>query len=148
LVIVLLVVFGIASAVCLGGLGFAYLTYDRATQPDRSTPTLAVRQYVDSTFSSRDPGRAKLFTCDRPHLDEVQQLLSDLQSREKRFDITINVSLADMTSTTRGSSGSVETDIRIDTPEADGSSSRSSQRWRFGVVKQSGWRVCDAHRIG
>src|SRR5215831_8681490 len=73
LVIVLLLVFGIMSAVCLGGLGFAYLAYDRATQPDRSTPTLVVRQYVDTMFSSRDPGRAKLFACGQPHLDEVQQ---------------------------------------------------------------------------
>ena len=146
--IVALVVLGVLAAVCFGGLGFAYLVYDRATQPDRSTPTLAVRQYVDSTFANRDPGRAKLFTCGSPHLQDVQNLLSDLKAREKRFNISITVSLADMDSTTRGTSGTVEADLRIDTPESDGGLSRSSQRWRFGVVRESGWRVCDAHKIG
>jgi hypothetical protein len=141
-----IIVGGVLAVLCLGGVGTGYLLYRNASEPDRRSPTVTVRQYVTATFDDRDESRAALFTCQKPAVQDVRNLQSDLKSREDRFGITITVSIAAPRESISGKSATVQTDVRIDVPEADGSSSRSSQRWTFSLRDQDGWRVCSAER--
>src|SRR5689334_3809624 len=61
--IVLASVLGGLAVLCVGGLGTGYLLYRKVSEPDRSTPGVVVRQYLDATLNERDDNRAGLFTC-------------------------------------------------------------------------------------
>jgi hypothetical protein len=143
----LLVVGSFLLVVCLVGGVVGYVLYDRATRVDRSTPVVAVFQYVDAIFAVRDAEQAMLFECDEATgRAALQPLLDDLEDRERRFGIQIKVSVTNFASTAEGATARVLADLLIDVPEADGKPSRSSQRWRFDLRDEDGWRVCDAQR--
>jgi hypothetical protein len=147
-VIALLLVFGISSAICLGALGFGYLAYDRATQPDRTTPGVAVRQFVEASLNERDAGRAKLFTCDGSDSPtEIRQLLADIQGKEKSFGVRINVASEQIDATVNDNKATVTAKLRLSV-SSGGDFQEQIQEWRFDLARRSGWRVCDAHRIG
>jgi hypothetical protein len=135
-------------AICMTGSVVGFVLYNRATRIDRSTPVVAVFQYVDAIFEQRDAGQAKLFECEkasgRAALDAV---LDDLEERERRYGIHISVSVTNFASSVEGTSAQVQADLLIDVPEADGKLSRSSQRWNFDLRDEDGWRVCSAQRV-
>lgn len=133
---------------CAAGSLTGYLWYGKAVAPDRSTPSLAVRQYLQATFEAEDSGRAGLFTCGRPEmLSEVQDTVADIRAREARFGVRIVVAWEGFSTTEQGSKASVSTSLLIRVPEANGSTSESLDHWIFTTVKTDGWRVCGAHRV-
>ncbi len=144
----LLIAFGAVAALCLGVLTTVYVVYDQATQPDRGSPGVAVRQYLGATFDDRNEVRARLFTCGDPaDIKEIQALLADTQERESRFKVSITVTWGSFDSTVDGSRATVTVELKIQVPVPDGGSSRSIQRWSFATEDRSGWRVCDAHKL-
>ena len=145
---VLLVGLVAIAVLCVGGLGVGYFVYDTATRPNRSDPSLVVRQYLTATFDQRDESRARLFTCGSTgSIAEMQNLLKQVQDLERRFDIKVTVTWEQFASQVHGSRSDVTAYVKVDVPEADGRLSRGVTRWRFALEEQSGWRVCDAHRI-
>ncbi len=48
--IVLASVLGALAVLCVGGLGTGYLLYRKVSEPDRSTPGVVVRQYLEATL--------------------------------------------------------------------------------------------------
>ena len=148
LVIVLLLVFGIVSAVCLGVLGFGYLAYDRATQPDRTTPGVVVRQFVEASLNERNVGRAKLFTCDGSDGPaEIRQLLADIEGKEKNFEVHVSVASEEIDAHVGGNKATVTEKLKLSV-SSGGAFQEQIQQWKFDLAQHSGWRVCDAHRIG
>ncbi len=69
-------------------------------------------------------------------------MVSDLEAREGQFNTRFNVQTADLNVTTNKKTAAVDTDLQISTPV-----SRSTQRWRFALKNESGWRVCGAQRV-
>ncbi len=140
--ITLAVVLGVLTVVGIGGLGLGYFYYQRAATPDRRTPAVVVEQFVEATFNERDADRAKIFTCRTSNLSELHGMVSDLEAREGQFNTRFNVQTADLNVTTNKKTAAVDTDLQISTPV-----SRSTQRWRFALKNESGWRVCGAQRV-
>jgi len=146
---VLLVMAAVVAVTCTGVLGTGYFLYYKASEPDRSTPTVVVRQYLEATFNERDQSRARLFTCEDPNnFTEMSAMFSDIEDREKRGSKTITVRWEDFDSSVTGRSATVTASLIVITPSSAGASSRSIRRWEFKTENRSGWRVCDAHRIG
>ena len=139
-------IFGVAFlGLCLLGSAAGYILYDRATRIDRSDPELVVEHYVYAIFGDRDLDRAAVFEChDSSARKSVQALLSEIEERESRFNISITVSTANYSSSVVGDNAEVAVSLRIDVPEDDGKPSRSTQDWRFQLRDEDGWRVCGA----
>jgi hypothetical protein len=148
--IVLASVLGGLAVLCVGGLGTGYLLYRKVSEPDRSTPGVVVRQYLGATFDDRDESKAARFTCGRPtDISATQQVLADLVSREKRFNIRITVGWENFTTQESKATATVGVRLKIAVPEENGQPSESFQQWNYALRHQiSGWRVCDAHRVG
>ncbi len=145
----LLVMAAVVGVSCMGALGIGYFLYYKASEPDRSSPSVVVDQYLQATFNDRDGGRARLFTCDDPNkLTEMRAMFSDIEEREKRGSKNIVVRWEDFDSTVTGRSATVTVSLIVITPSSAGASSRSIRRWEFKTENRSGWRVCDARRIG
>jgi hypothetical protein len=140
---VLVVIAGVLALLCVGGLGSAYFYYRKVSEPDRRTPAVVLEQFVEAKVNDRDQGRAATLTCRSTSFHELDQLTADLKAREKQFDTTFTVQTVDLVVQEKGGSANVDTDLRISTPE-----STSTQRWRFAMKNQSGWRVCSAERVG
>jgi hypothetical protein len=146
-VAVLAVILGASALLCLGGIGVGYFVYHRVSEPDRSTPTVAVDQYLNATFVARDASRARLFTCADPQsIGEGQGLLRDVQDKEARFGAHIAVSWESLKASVKDNSATVDGVVRLNTT-IGGNSQEEIQNWRFSVSRRSGWRVCDARRI-
>jgi hypothetical protein len=140
--IVLAVVLGVVSLLCVGGLGTGYLFYRQVSEPDRSTPGVVLRQYLDVTLNERDDGRARLFTChDAAGLAPVQQLRDDMRSKETQYGITIRTSPEGFDTRQSGTSADVDVKLRLSV-SANGTFQEQIQGWRFSLKKESGWRVC------
>jgi hypothetical protein len=139
--IVLASVLGGLAVLCVGGLGTGYLLYQKVSEPDRRTPAVAVEQFVDAMLNERDTSRAHQFTCRSNELGDLNQLFADIRTREEQFKTRFTVQTADLDVHQNGGSATVDTDLQLTT-----SVSRSTQRWRFSLKNQSGWRVCTAHR--
>jgi hypothetical protein len=136
------------STLCAGGSLVGYIWYAKATTPDRSTPDLVVRQYLQATFEEADTSRASLFTCSKPEsLTEVQDTLTDVHQRESRFGVKIVVAWEGFATSEQGKRATVDLNLLIRVPEANGSTSESLDRWRFTTVDERGWRVCGAHKV-
>ncbi|NJC69191.1 hypothetical protein HC031_05585 [Planosporangium thailandense] len=144
--IVLAVVLGALGALCVGGAGVGFFWYRQVSEPDRSTPTVAVDQYLNATFIARDDGRARLFTCKAPEsISEAQSLLHDVQQKERQFGVHIAVSWESLKASTAGDSATVNGVVRLNTT-IQGNPQEEIQHWQFAVSHRSGWRVCDARR--
>jgi hypothetical protein len=146
---ILIVALALSVGLCLGGLAYGYLVYDKVTKPDRSSPTLVVRQYLSATFDTRDALTAARFTCQDPSsMTEVQALLKWVKDQEQKYDIHIQVQWTGMSESVNGDQATVPTDLRIQVPESNGQISESIQHWSFGLRGASDWRVCSASKLG
>jgi hypothetical protein len=146
--IVLAIVLSGVTLLCVGGLGMGYLFYRQASEPDRTTPTVAVDQYLNATFVLRDASRAKLFTCGDPEsIKETQDLLRDISEKEGRLGVHIAVSWESLKASTAASASTVDGVVRLNTT-IGGVPQEEIEQWRFSVSHRSGWRVCDARKAG
>jgi hypothetical protein len=145
--LILVVILGTLSVLCSGGSVAGYVWYSQGTAPNRSTPDVAVRQYLQATFGDRDESQAGVFTCGRPSLAEVQTALTDIKDRESRFSIKIVVGWEGFSTNEQGKNATVKVHILIRVPEANGSTSESIDPWIFTTVDEDGWRVCGAHKV-
>ena len=135
-------------AVCAAGAGTGYVLYNRAAQPDRSTPSVAVRRYVDAAFNTRDASAVRKFTCGDPSgITQSQDLLKDITAREAAHAVKINVSVDGIEAHTSGSASTVTAHLRLGTVVA-GRAQEQIQNWEFSLRKRSAWLVCDARRTG
>ncbi|MEU5963192.1 hypothetical protein ABZ777_18460 [Micromonospora parva] len=143
---VLTVAAGVLALLCLGGIATAYVWYDRASTPDRSTPDVVVANYIQSFLADRNDPRASEFVCrSGADTEEMRALRDDLVARERRFNATITTSWEGFTIQREGDSANVEVDLIL-SAFVDGISQSDRQRWRFETRQQDGWRVCKAER--
>ncbi|MEV0564419.1 hypothetical protein [Dactylosporangium sp. NPDC050588] len=143
----LLVIAVAAAGLCLGGSIATYVLYDKATTPDRSSPTVTLQQYLHARFNTRDEARASVFVCDSPNLEEVDQAIAELRAIESRYGVAITASFSDMAVTTHGNESLVRLKINISIPEEGDRRSLLTQNWAFDVTYAGSWRVCSADKL-
>jgi hypothetical protein len=148
--IVVAAVLATVTVLCIGGLGAGYLIYRHVSEPDRSTPGVVTRQYLQATFDDRDKSKASQFTCGPPSdIGSIEQTLTDIISREQRFNIHITVGWENFDAQQNKTAANVKVRLKIEVPEENGQPSESFQQWSFALRHQgSGWRVCGAQRVG
>jgi hypothetical protein len=146
--LIIAVLVGVASTLCASGSLVGYVLYDKATTPDRGTPTVAVYQYLNAYLGDRDDQRAAMFTCDgKPDIAAVKAARDDLISREKQYGITITVQVDGVFETSRsGKDAEVNAGIVLVAVIA-GQSNRVVEHWDFDTRDTDGWRVCDGHEV-
>ncbi|MGC5029224.1 hypothetical protein [Micromonospora sp. DT229] len=143
---VLSVVAGVLVALCLGGGVVGYLVYDRATTPDRSSPTVVVDSYLRAFLVEHNDVRAAIFTCTADaNFDQLLKLRSDLQAREARFDTTMLVSWEELQVTDNGNISQVSVDL-VFAAQVDGIRQTDRQSWSFDLRLSDDWRVCSAEQ--
>ena len=136
---------GIVALLCLGGVGVFISFYDEATKIERAAPDAVVDQFLRAYLVNRDDQQAELFTCKNGlDLSAIDAFRTDIQSREQRFSIGIQVDWTSLTISSDGGKTTVSTDIRRTI--ADGSE-RTTDTWQFPMVDDNGWRVCGATRV-
>jgi hypothetical protein len=144
--IVLASVLGAVAVLCVGGLGTGYLLYRNASEPDRSTPGVVVRQYLNATLNDRDDSRARLFTCrNASGLSPVHALRDDNESKEKQFNVTISVNPEGFDTQQSGDNATVGVKLRLSV-STNGTFQEQIQSWRFTLKRESGWRVCSGEQ--
>jgi hypothetical protein len=131
LLVVILCVLGVAV---LGAATGAFL-YVRASQPDRSTPTIAIRQFLSASLVDGDVTRASLFTCHQwPAADAMSAVRAN---RDPELQVNWGVTSVDQ------HGDGADAIVRI-TSSFGGHS--DIEVWRFTLARQDGWRVCSAMR--
>lgn len=133
--------------ICLAGALTAYLLYDKATEPDRTSPTVTLEQYITARFSIRDDARARVFECSSPHLDAVDRALDEIRALEAKYGIAITASLSDLVTSSQPNGAEIAAHLNVVIPEQNGQDSIQVQKWVFRFVKSGSWRICGADRV-
>ncbi|MBQ1018293.1 hypothetical protein KBX71_10515 [Micromonospora sp. D93] len=142
----LTVVAGVLALLCLGGIATAYVWYDRASKPDRSTPDVVVDNYLRAFLVDRNDTRADLFTCESgADLQTLGALRTDLLAREQRFGTTITVSWGALAVQKQGDVAAVKVTLII-SARIDGMNQSDRQPWQFETRLADGWQVCGGAR--
>jgi hypothetical protein len=135
---------GILALLCVGGVGVIISLYDEATEIKRTTPDAAVVGYLRAYLVNRDQEETSLFTCSSGgNFTEVEALRADMVNIETTNSTSIEVAWENLQVTTSGAQGSVELDLT----RYIGDREQVTDRWRFDLVDQDGWRVCGAARV-
>ncbi|BCB80351.1 hypothetical protein GCM10022251_04880 [Phytohabitans flavus] len=143
--LVLMLIAGALVLLCAGGAGVALVAYRDATEPDRSSPDVAVDNYLRAFLVDRNDTRAQLYACrTSAQLTVMDALRRDIEAREAEHSIKIMVSWGSLTVDERAGRSDVTVEVRR--AIADGSES-DRQTYRFDVVDENGWRVCGAYRV-
>lgn len=144
---ILIVVGGVLALLSVGAAITAYVLYDRASTPDRSTPDVAVVNYLQAALVSRDPNRAKLFTCEGAVAD-LDSFGAQIAKREQELNTSFSINIENVTVSKTGPvDASVSVVIRR-SASIDGIQQSLADRWRFELRDSEGWRVCSGSRIG
>ncbi|MEU7973720.1 hypothetical protein AB0B48_16950 [Micromonospora sp. NPDC049089] len=134
------------ALLCLGGIATAVVWYNRASTPDRSTPDVAVINYLQATLVSRDPNRAGLFTCEGA-VPSVDEFAADVAGRERDLGVSFSINIEDVAVTeTAGADATVVAVIRR-SAAIDGIHQSLADTWQFDLNNRDGWRVCAGSRI-
>jgi hypothetical protein len=145
---IMLIVLAFVLALCGVGAITAYNVYNKIAEPDRTTPSIAVRKYLQATFDERDQLSARRFTCSDPeNIEAVTTFLEDVRDREQRFDLRITIAWEEVRETVDGDRATVTATLKVQVPEGGANISESLQKWTFSLEGDSGWRVCGAKRL-
>jgi hypothetical protein len=143
------VVGGALALLCLAGAAIAYVAYDRFTAPDRSAPDVTVDNYLRAFLVDRNDVLADQFECadSATGLAPLRDLRTDLQAREKRFQITFVVKWGPLDARAQQDRAEVFVELVI-SYLFDNLNQTEYQPWRFVTSADDGWRVCEAGRVG
>jgi hypothetical protein len=145
--LVLAVVGGLLTLLCLGGVGIFISLYDDATKIDRGSPEVVASEYLSALLVRRDAAQAQLLVCEGAQLTGAQDLLDEIVRREQAlgtgFSINIENIVVDRTSDT---SAQVEAGVRR-SAQIDGIRQSVVDVVRLAVEDREGWRVCAATRV-
>jgi len=128
---------GFALALAATGL----YVYDRATQPDRSTPTVTVQQFMGAVFLQDDASTVKQFVCDRWAPGDAITWTRGLADPEAHVSWDTVIAITE-------SEDDARVTARVRFRYRDDVAPSGEQQWRFDLVDENGWRVCNVGRVG
>jgi hypothetical protein len=130
----LVLLLGVVAAVVIGLTAGIYL-YTKVTEPDRSSPSVSVQQFLTAVFVDTDQGRTGLFTCSN------WSARTALETVTAAADPNAHISW-DTVVTEGQSGGEADVSVRMRFRYAGDVAPSGEQTWRFHVVRDNGWRVC------
>jgi hypothetical protein len=140
---------GIVVLLCLGGAGIVALLYNNATKIDRAAPDQVTSSFLRAYLVDRDDKEASLYTCKQPQLGVLASLRNDMVNREKNFGTSVSVSWESLKVTDAAEkTKSAAVDLAISGSKNGQQVSSHTESWTFGLVDESGWRVCSATKVG
>jgi hypothetical protein len=141
------VMLSVSALVCVGGALVGYVLYHNATQPNRTTPSVSTLGYINAVFSDRDTLEAARYTCGDPaSIIEIQALLDDIKGKEVKASVHIDVRAERIEQQVDGENATVQSELRVTVSGDD--TQEQIQHWKFTLADRSGWKVCDARKIG
>jgi hypothetical protein len=143
---VLTVVAGVLALLCLGGVATAYVWYTRAAAPDRSTPDVAVINYLQATLISRDSNRAKLFTCGGAVIS-IDRFAAEVTEREQELGVSFSINIEDVVVSEAAATEASVTAVIRRSATIDGVQQSLTDTWLFDVEDRDGWRVCAGSKV-
>ncbi|MGW3604420.1 hypothetical protein [Micromonospora sp. NPDC005161] len=143
---VLTVVAGVLALLFLGAAVTAYVLYDRASTPDRSAPDVVVVNYLQAALVSRDPNRAKLFTCDGA-VPSLEEFGAQMVRREQELNVSFSINIENVAVSKVGPTDASVTAVIRRSASIDGVQQSLADTWRFDVQDREGWRVCAGARV-
>ncbi|GGJ97350.1 hypothetical protein GCM10010123_29180 [Pilimelia anulata] len=141
---------GIVILLLAGGLGLGALLYARATTPRTDTPDATVDNYLRALLVDRSIVDSRTLACPNAGpLAAVEDLRDEALDREKEFpDSRVQISWGALATTTDGPDRvTVETDVSVMGIFDSQVRSRRVDTWRFGLLRDGGWRVCTAVKV-
>ena len=144
--LVVALVAGVMALLCLGGVGVGIALYDNATKIKRSDPDQVTSSFLRAYLVDRSDKEAALYTCNSaPNLSSIAALRTEMIERERKFGTTVTATWESLTISASGKgSATVAVDLVIAGSSQGRQISSRSEHWSFGVVDDSGWRVCSA----
>jgi hypothetical protein len=140
---------GVLALLCLGGAGVVALLYNNATKIDRASPDQVASSFLRAYLIDRDDKEASLYTCKQPQLAEISALRSDMVGREQNYRTSVTASWESLTVTDADQHAkTAAVDLTIIGSKNGQQVSSHTESWTFGLVDQSGWRVCSATKLG
>lgn len=124
---------GVAVALLAGG---AYV-YRQATAPPPLTPEETVREFLAAVFLAGDPTRVGTVVCASWKPEDA------IDRTRKEIGADISVSW-DQISVSVSDERRATVRARVGLRFKDDVRPAAYQQWRFDLVKENGWRVCDA----
>nr|WP_240956468.1 hypothetical protein [Micromonospora sp. HNM0581] len=122
----------------------AYVVYDRATTPDRSTPAVVVDSHLRAYLVDGNDARASLFNCEGvSDFDALRRLREDLVAREERFGTSIYVSWESFEVDRIDDKAQVRVDLTF-SAQIEGVRQSDRQEWIFATRLNDDWRICSA----
>lgn len=144
---ILLVLSVVVAVAAIGGATAAILAYNEATKIDRSNPKVVLDEYLRASLVRDDSVGVDLYACESdPDLSAVTNLRNELTRREQEFAVEIEVSWGSIDLTGASTSAVATTDLAITARKQGAVESRSRETWKFTLVDEEGWRVCQAGR--
>jgi hypothetical protein len=145
----LAVVLGVMTVLCLAAGAVVFRFYDKATRPDRTTPAIALQNYLYATLQSADPNEALKYACADSSLAALTDFrdaaiaMADAHGDVASFDWTLGAIQAGR------SDGTAAVELERDTKKQGEIVAASTTEWIFDVRNSGdGWRVCAARQIG
>lgn len=132
--ILVFAVVGVGAAVLATG---AFI-YQKATEPDRSTPTASLQQMLTAMFVADDPAQISLFLCSDWTAEEATD------SVKGQMDPTAKVSWGSM-ATVDLSDKRATVEVRMLFRYPEDVTPSGERYWTFEAVNDGGWRVCGGH---
>jgi hypothetical protein len=142
------VALSVIALLCLGGIGTAFILYDKGTQPDLRTPVVVIQQFLTAYLVNRDDAKAAQFECsDASGLEPVRSVRKDDDQRERENNVAITVAVDSVREISRsGKDAQVAVDLVFATT-INGTPQRDLEHWEFTTRNDSGWRVCSGHEV-
>ena len=132
---------GILALLLVGGVGVFISLYEEATEIKRTAPSAVVVGYLRAYLVHRDDDETSLFTCESGgSFAAIEAFRSDIINIETANSTTVQVSWENLKVATSGTQGSVELDLT----RYVGDQEQITDKWKFDVLDQDGWRVCGA----
>lgn len=140
--LVVLMIAGVLALLCAGGGGVALVAYRDATEPDRSSPDVAVDNYLRAYFVDRNDARALEYACEKAELDDARRLREEIERRESQFGVQVKVTWDLRVQPQVGDRNEVEAVLVIEGLLNGQKQSGRRENWNFQLANDEGWRVC------
>ncbi|WP_416905791.1 hypothetical protein [Micromonospora echinospora] len=135
----------VLTVLCLSGAVTVYILYSRASAPDRTSPEVAVVNYLQAFLVDRNDARAEAYTCqDSTGLGPIERFRDEIVTRERELEVTFSINIEKVTVSKAGSSDAVVAAVVRRSASVDGLQQSLTDGWRFELRDLDGWRVCRA----
>jgi hypothetical protein len=142
----IVVLVGVLSLLCFGGLGYAFSVYNRATKPNRSSPDVVVDNYLQAVLVDRSAASASKYSCPgaAAQLKPFIQFRDGFVSREAGLGGQVSFSWGPLHLNRDSDGTTVAVEITVDTSGGSTLAGRSLHEWSFTAVEDDEWFVCAA----